>query len=525
MAEHTAPNNQADRQRTALVCDDEEHIVTIVRRRLEAAGWSVIAATDGRSALDACAAHTPDVIILDYQMPDMNGVHVAQTLAQSEATASIPIIMLTGRSHKVTPSAIEGTGVREVISKPFSASEVVAIAAELTDRGAGVSKIAHATEDHADNSSVIDEAYESLTLIYRLCGVMSVGADPESAFHVAMKGLREATGYETLAIALLDDTHALDTLAGRTFAQDADGTDRGPAMDVPKPVWRDLIRRSGHGIIPDPPAPITGDEVIVSPIRVADRDAGIVAAFGGRQPWAASRGSGSSFDAQAIDAVARLLGAALENARLHREQERMYIGTLTALSAALEAKDYYTRGHSERVAHLGAQLARAVGMGRGHADRIQLAGRLHDIGKIGIPDAILTKPAGLTDDEFEQIKRHPAIGHEMLGSIPALEDILPAVRHHHERWDGRGYPDGLAGETTDRYARILALADTFDAMSSNRSYRGKMSRQEVLDEIRANRGTQFDPNLADVFLTLDFSGFDELHDLHAAAERAPRRAA
>mgnify|MGYP006268794191 CR=1 FL=1 len=524
MAEHTGAGVSGG-QRTALVCDDEEHIVTILRRRLEAAGWIVVGVSNGRDALEACGEHAPDVLILDYQMPGLNGIEVARALAASPETARTAIIMLTGRSHKITPSAIDGTAVREVISKPFSASEVVATAAELTDRDAGVARVAHAAEDRGDNSSVIDEAYESLTLIYRLCGAMSVEAPPESSFRAALRGLREATGFESIAIALLDDPPALGLLAGRVYSHDGRGEDRGPAMELAPASWSALLRRCGHGILPDPPPPLPGGEIIVSPIRVADRAVGLVAAFGGRQGWAASRGSGSSFDAQALDAVARLLGASLENARLHREQERMYIGTLTALSAALEAKDPYTRGHSERVAHLGGGLARAAGLGEGHAARVELAGRLHDIGKIGVPDAILTKPSGLTDEEFDSIKRHPVIGHEMLCSIPALEDVLPAVRGHHERWDGRGYPDRIAGREIDRYARMLALADTFDAMSSNRSYRGRMTRDEVLGEIEANRGTQFDPDLADLFLNLDFSGFDELHERYAESARSGRRAA
>ena len=143
-----------------------------------------------------------------------------------------------------------------------------------------------------------------------------------------------------------------------------------------------------------------------------------------------------------------------------------------------------------------------------------------DIGKIGVPEAILTKPAKLTDEEFEAIKRHPVIGHQMLAQIPSLAFQLPGVLSHHERWDGRGYPHSLKGEQTPLVARILGLADTFDAMSSNRAYRSDRSRPEVLEEIRKSSGTQFDPQLVEPFVTMDFTEFDRMLGWSAQAVQA-----
>lgn len=199
------------------------------------------------------------------------------------------------------------------------------------------------------------------------------------------------------------------------------------------------------------------------------------------------------------------------------------MGSLQALTGTLEAKDPYTRGHSERVALLARMLAEAVEMDPADIERIDLCGRLHDIGKIGVPDRVLCKPDRLTDEEFEMIKQHPRIGFEILDSIPGLAGILPGVLHHHERWDGRGYPDGLEGEAIPMIARVLALADTFDAMSSNRAYRPSRPRNVVLAEFRKCAGTQFAPDLVEPFLDIDFARFDEMQREHASGEFGNQR--
>jgi HD-GYP domain-containing protein (c-di-GMP phosphodiesterase class II) len=162
------------------------------------------------------------------------------------------------------------------------------------------------------------------------------------------------------------------------------------------------------------------------------------------------------------------------------------------------------------VAHLSCRLAAALGLDEHSAERVRIAGLVHDVGKIGVPEAVLCKTGRLTDEEFALIKTHPEIGHRILKDIPHFDDVLPGVLRHHERWDGKGYPGGLAGEAIPLVARILALADTFDAMSSTRSYRPALPREKVLEDFRRCAGTQFDPALVERFLTLDFVEFDRM---------------
>jgi diguanylate cyclase (GGDEF)-like protein/putative nucleotidyltransferase with HDIG domain len=179
--------------------------------------------------------------------------------------------------------------------------------------------------------------------------------------------------------------------------------------------------------------------------------------------------------------------------------EHANMATVEALAAAVDAKDPYTRGHSQRVSAYAAAVAEAMGLSAAEIARVRLAGLLHDVGKIGVPDAILTKPGKLTAEEFAIIQQHPAIGERMLAGVPFLREILSAVRHHHERWDGRGYPDGLAGLALPRDAAILAVADSFDAMTSSRTYRAALPPSEARRRVREGSGMQFDPRVVAAF--------------------------
>ena len=188
--------------------------------------------------------------------------------------------------------------------------------------------------------------------------------------------------------------------------------------------------------------------------------------------------------------------------QLHKFLKDESLATIQALAAAVDAKDPYTQGHSQRVAEYAVGLAQALGLSDADVDLIHITGTLHDVGKIGVPDAILKKPGRLEPDERLTMETHPVLGEVIVRKAPQLAATLPGVRHHHERWDGKGYPDGLAGEAIPRMARILAVADTFDAMTSDRPYRKGLSWEIALGEITRGAETQFDPALAPAFVAL-----------------------
>lgn len=173
---------------------------------------------------------------------------------------------------------------------------------------------------------------------------------------------------------------------------------------------------------------------------------------------------------------------------------------ISTLAQALEARDHYTQGHSSRVAEVAVLLARELGLSREEQDVVRHGCLLHDIGKIHVPDAVLRKPGALSDDEYQLMRKHPAIGEQICRPLAFARPFLAIVRHHHERWDGKGYPDGLKGEEVSVHARITAIADAWDAMTSDRPYRTALPPQVAFGRLEEGAGTQFDPNLIEVFV-------------------------
>jgi putative two-component system response regulator len=192
--------------------------------------------------------------------------------------------------------------------------------------------------------------------------------------------------------------------------------------------------------------------------------------------------------------------AALELNRANRSLRENYMATIRALASAIEMKDTYTRGHSSRVTDLSISIAREYGVSDDRILLINYASILHDIGKIGIDESILTKNSGLSPEEFNIIKLHPQMGDKIIQSIEFLQPVRSIVRNHHERMDGEGYIDGLGGEDIPIEARIVSVADAYDAMTSHRAYRNNLTVSQALDQIKENSGTQFDPRIVDIFL-------------------------
>jgi len=189
--------------------------------------------------------------------------------------------------------------------------------------------------------------------------------------------------------------------------------------------------------------------------------------------------------------------------KLYIDMRNIYIETIQALNKSMEAKDSYTSGHAARVQEYAVNLARRVDLPEKKIQNIRTAAILHDIGKIGIDDNILKKPQKLTAIEYKTIQKHPVIGAEILKDVVFLKEISDIIRHHHERYDGKGYPDGLKGEAIPVEASILAIADVYDAMTSDRPYRNSLGHMAALNELRSGAGSQFNPLLVDKFLKLD----------------------
>ena len=206
--------------------------------------------------------------------------------------------------------------------------------------------------------------------------------------------------------------------------------------------------------------------------------------------------------------------------RAARENHELFINSIRALAAAIDAKDPYTRGHSERVARYSSLVAKEMGLPSEDVRRVRLSALLHDVGKIGIDDRIIRKPTALTEEEFEIMKSHPVKGAAIMDAIPELHDVIPGMKHHHERWEGGGYPDGLAGEEIPLQARIVSVADTFDAMTTTRPYQRAMDLRFVFQRLRDLAGNRFDPKVVDALIR----SYDKGELVPIAREEAPPEA-
>jgi HD-GYP domain-containing protein (c-di-GMP phosphodiesterase class II) len=239
----------------------------------------------------------------------------------------------------------------------------------------------------------------------------------------------------------------------------------------------------------------------IVPVRIRERVAGFVGVLHHEHEPAIQSG-----ELRMLECLAAQVSSAATTGDLRRELEDVLFNTVKCLVAAIDAKDPYTKGHSQRVYQLAMSIAQRLGLSRPILQTLTWSALLHDVGKIAIPLRILAKPTKLTPEEYDIVKTHPVRGCLVLEPIPQLRSVLPGIRHHHERWDGLGYPDGLAGHDIPLIARIIAVADTYDAMVTTRAYRTARTHHAAVAEICDSAGTQLDPDIVDAFLELEAEG-------------------
>lgn len=391
---------------------------------------------------------------------------------------------------------------------PTPAAGVVAkmLPAQLED-AEQVLTLSEATSQSGDR---LAHVYEQMHVMFGLTRLLDGQSDAHQVVSQVLGAMRGVLDFGFLAVRFGEHPRLRAEVAGRLVLSAEQGRVNG-LMQAVGPTAEGLLCSGLTRLRTMPANPEElNTEIVAAPVKYESKTVAVLLA--GEK--AGSDPAVSSFDTRFLAACADLLGVFHENLSRLAEQRALFMGMVRALTASIDAKHRYTRGHSERVSLLAGMMAGAMGWPEATVRTYRLSGLLHDVGKIGVPEAILSKPSKLTDEEFEFIKRHPTTGYEILRGIPGLEDALPGVLYHHEQFGGRGYPEGLVGEAIPLIGRVLALCDTFDAMSSSRSYRAAMSRETVLAEITKCSGRQFDPELAAVFVKMDFSPFDALFAQH-----------
>jgi len=364
------------------------------------------------------------------------------------------------------------------------------------------------------------QAYDEINLLYRFGRVLR----PDESFPASAEKLLsetaellerrllvfcQADSSITAAGAELEMTPDLRWLTGSRSALDGVHADFSRQLREAGP--RGANRFGGRIVSPDGPI-----DYVVAPVRARDQVIGYVGAF-----RAVTDEPFETGELRLLECLAQELSNTATTRDLLRELREMLFSTVRGLVAAIDAKDEYTRGHSERVFHVSVKIGEALGLSHEELQILSWAALLHDVGKIAIQRSILNKPARLTDDEYRTIQSHPVRGCKVLEPIPQLRNVLPTIRHHHERYDGRGYPDGLAGEAIPRLARIIAVADAYDAITSTRAYREARTTEYAREQIETGAGSQFDPEVARVFLELMRTGqLDQPGDATAARPAA-----
>jgi len=362
-----------------------------------------------------------------------------------------------------------------------------------------------AADELAMLSTNLATTYEELSLLYRISGAMRVTQRPEDFLQTVCDELLDVMSIETAAGVLYAYPPAVEAdlavsageieltaeqihlLADEAIGDEASGSHRAAVNNHVRISQRQLGAEVAN--------------MVVVPLAAEDERIGLLLGIN------KSGGEFDSVDLKLINAIGSQTGVFLSNNRLYADLQSLLMGVLHALTATIDAKDPYTCGHSRRVALVSRRLAEKTGFPPQRVQSIYLAGLLHDIGKIGVPEAILCKQGRLTEDEYDTMKRHPAQGARILGGIRQLDDVIVGIVTHHERLDGRGYPNGLSGKDVPIEGRIIGLADTFDAMTSDRTYRKALPLEAVTAEIRKCAGTQFDPMLVEKFLAMDLEGF------------------
>ncbi len=465
-----------------LVVDDEKVIREILADFLTLEGFRVTTAADGVGALEQLDAEQFNMVISDLKMPNMGGLELLEQIQANHE--NVLTVIMTGFGTVETAIEAMKKGAYDYILKPFKVEEVV----HIVHRGMEKQRL-------ISENIRLKEIISLHELSEELQATLSMGDVLISTLSAAIHNF----SCDFAGIYLRDSSTGEWRLASHMMHPDAP-PGVGPAdLDIDRVLsemtdQRAILAQTPHALelFRSPPehlssfmaAPLVARQRTIGLLTTRSSTAGVRFAEGQRK---------------LLSMLGSRAAAAIDNAALYNNLQLTFRQTIQGLARAIEAMDKYTAGHSDRVTVYARVTAEALGETPEHVELITQAGMLHDIGKLGC-HANLNKPGKLTEEEYEIFKLHPTFGREILEPILFLQPLIPGVHLHHERWDGKGYPLGLKGEEIPSIARILSIADSYDAMTSNRAYRRSMEHSVAVAELRRCAGSQFDPGLLEAFL-------------------------
>lgn len=485
-----------------LVADDEPAVRQVLRDLILALGqeYTVYTAADSFEALHLIQSLSLDMALIDIFMPGLDGFELIRELRGNYP--HLKIVVITGQpSYNMVLEALR-LGAVDFLAKPISLAELRRILANLevpdSEAAAAGPSLGSLPPRIQEKTQQTHERLQEQHFLHTIGEKLADIHSPRELYVFLTDMALSLSGGSQARFFLYDQEQGRLQLVSQSVDTQH--------LLITKPQVS--TGQDGSGKL-EPPTPL--GQSLKLPLKMRGELLGVLQV---------DHHPGCQFDAPVMDQLA-LLGdrfvLALENLTLQESVFTNLYDTLRALINSLEARDPSTRHHSVRVTSIAAKFAEKIGLSPALVDSLRRAGALHDIGKIGIPDAILLKPGSLTPAEMEIIRQHPVIGDNIVAPLHLLPRERAIVLHHHERWDGKGYPLGLKGEEIPLLCRIIALADAYDAIISERPYRPRSSHHEALKEILNCSGTQFDPDLAQRFIEVMSQPFvqKELHNLEA----------
>lgn len=491
---------------TILFVDDEASILEIAREFFEIKGYRVLTASNGLEALEVLKINVVSCCFTDINMPEMDGLELAEHIRRMDNT--LPVIIMTGYPSLENTIRTLKNGVVDFLIKPVNLNQMnLCVQRVLRERRLFVEnlllkeEVARKTQLESLNRD-LETRVSELGTLNRIMGAFTSISESGDVFRCLVDMAQELCRAHGTWFYVLNDLYPFPR-------EVASATGVLPGSGGPDTLLSTFLNEVAQDGLPfllgsnSDGKRLSADVVsaMAVPLKIREKVFGLLYMVRG------DRGlSFSDKDLYYASAMASHAAYAIENLALYENIYENLFSTLYAFVSAIEAKDAYTHQHSDRVAELSVALGKRMGLDAESLDVLLFAGRLHDIGKIGVRDEILLKPGRLTDAEYEAIKEHPVIGAGIVGKLGLWSREQEIILYHHERYDGSGYPKGLAGKEIPFLARILSVADAYDAMASDRAYRRRMPEEKILQIMKEARGKQFDPDVLDLFLQMEAEG-------------------